>query len=81
MESFHLPSTINTLIIECAGGMLVPLNDRNYAIDLATFSEAEVILVCGNYLGCINHSLLCLDYLLKNEFEVKGIILNRNFDK
>ena len=58
LEQMHLPDTQNDLIIEGAGGILVPLNDSNYVIDLAQEFEADVILVCRNYLGCINHSLL-----------------------
>ena len=80
-EKLILPQTNNTLIIEGAGGMMAPLTENTYAIDLAREFDAEVILVCRNYLGCINHSLLSLDYLLRNEFEIKGIILNGNFDK
>jgi len=81
MDGFDIPNNENDLIIEGAGGMLVPLTDSVYAIDLAGVFEAEVILVIRNYLGCINHSLLSIDYLVKNDFPVKGIILNGNFDK
>lgn len=81
MEKMHLPDLNNRLIIEGAGGLLVPLNDTNYVIDLAKEFEAEIILVCRNYLGCINHSLLSIDYLIRNEFTIKGLVLNGNFDK
>jgi len=81
LEQMHLPKTQNDLIIEGAGGILVPLNDSNYVIDLAQEFEADVILVCRNYLGCINHSLLSIDYLVKNNFPVKGLVLVGNFDK
>lgn len=81
LEQMHLPDIQNDLIIEGAGGILVPLNDSNYVIDLAQEFEADVILVCRNYLGCINHSLLSIDYLVKNNFPVKGIVLVGNFDK
>jgi dethiobiotin synthetase len=81
LEQMHLPDTQNDLIIEGAGGILVPLNDSNYVIDLAQEFEADVILVCRNYLGCINHSLLSIDYLVKNNFPVKGLVLVGNFDK
>ena len=80
LDKMLLPHTDNTLIIEGAGGILVPLNDTNFVIDLAKEFEAEIILVIKNYLGCINHSLLSIDYLIKNGFEVKGLILNGNFD-
>ncbi|HRH12611.1 MAG TPA: dethiobiotin synthase [Bacteroidia bacterium] len=79
MEDFFLPETENNLIIEGAGGLLVPLNEDNYVIDLSRDLGAEVILVINNYLGCINHSLLSIDYLIKNDFELKGIVLNGNF--
>lgn len=81
LEQMHLPDTTNDLIIEGAGGLLVPLNDSNYVIDLAQEFEADVILVCRNYLGCINHTLLSIDYLVKNNFPVKGLVLVGNFDK
>lgn len=81
MDGMVLPHVSHHLIIEGAGGLLVPLNDDAFAIDLAREFEAEVILVCRSYLGCINHSLLSIDYLVKNDFPVKGIILNGNFDK
>lgn len=81
LEQMHLPDTNKVLIIEGAGGLLVPLNDSNYVIDLAQEFEADVILVCRNYLGCINHTLLSIDYLVKNNFPVKGLVLVGNFDK
>jgi dethiobiotin synthetase len=81
LEHLHLPELNNRLVIEGAGGLLVPLNDTNYVVDLAKEFEAEIILVCRNYLGCINHSLLSIDYLIRNEFAIKGLVLNGNFDK
>jgi len=80
---FHqikLPVTQNTLIIEGAGGLLVPLNERYYIADLIKHFEAECILVVSNYLGCINHSLLSLFYIQKNNIPFKGVILNGNFE-
>lgn len=81
MDGFLIPEAGEHLIIEGAGGLMVPLNDDAFVIDLAREFEAEVILVIRNYLGCINHSLLSIDYLVKNDFPVKGIILIGNFDK
>jgi dethiobiotin synthetase len=81
-DTIKLPPTKNKhLIIEGAGGLLVPLNDKRFVIDLAKQFDAEVILVCRNYLGCINHSLLSIDYLLKNNFRLKGLILNGTFNE
>lgn len=80
LSKIELPNTANHLIIEGAGGILVPLNKIHYVIDIAKKFDAEVILVVRNYLGCINHSLLSIDYLMKNNFKLKGLILNGNFD-
>jgi len=80
IEKFVLPKTENHLIIEGAGGILVPIGEHSFVIDIAREINAEVILVINNYLGCINHSLLSIDYLIKNEFELKGLIFNGKFD-
>lgn len=77
----NLPASQNRfMVIEGAGGLLVPLNDGFFVIDLAKRFGAEVILVCRSYLGCINHSLLSIDYLIKNGFQLKGLVLNGKFD-
>ncbi|MEO6303453.1 MAG: dethiobiotin synthase [Bacteroidia bacterium] len=81
MESMNIPMSNNSMIIEGAGGILVPLDEKYFVIDMATFFEAEIILVIRNYLGCINHSLLSIDYLAKNGFEIKGLVLIGEFDK
>lgn len=80
MGKIVVPETTNTLIIEGAGGILVPLNETTDVIDLALKTDAEVILVCSNYLGCINHSLLSIAYLEAKQIPFKGIILNGRFD-
>lgn len=71
-----LPKTSNTLVIEGAGGLMVPLNDSFLMIDLIKNLAAEVVLVSQNYLGSINHTLLSI-YALKNYgIPIKGIIFN-----
>lgn len=75
-QSILLPATDNRLIIEGAGGLMVPLNDNFLMIDLIRQLEAEVVLVSQNYLGSINHTILSV-YALKNEgIPVRGIIFN-----
>jgi len=75
-RSIMLPATYNQLIIEGAGGLMVPLNDNFLMIDLIRQLEAEVVLVSQNYLGSINHTILSV-YALKNEgIPVRGIIFN-----
>lgn len=70
----------NHLIIEGAGGILVPINQSQYVIDIAKKFECEIILVIINYLGCINHTLLSIDYLLKNKYTIKALVFNGEFE-
>jgi len=78
LEKIELPKTTNNLIIEGAGGLMVPLNDNELIIDLIQKLDAEVILVSQNYLGSINHTLLSLESLKVRKLKVKGIIFNGN---
>jgi len=66
------------LIIEGAGGIMVPLNDNNLLIDIAKKANAEIILVIKHYLGSINHTLLSIDYLQRNFYTIKGLIVVGN---
>jgi dethiobiotin synthetase len=81
IPNIDFPSSSNTLIIEGAGGLLVPLNKTDYIIDLAKKFDAEVILVVNNYLGCINHTLLSIDYLITHNYKIAGLVLNGDFDR
>jgi dethiobiotin synthetase len=75
-NKFVLPKTDNTLIVEGAGGLMVPLNDRFLIIDLIKNLHIPVILVTQNYLGSINHTLLSVDALKQRGIPIKGIIFN-----
>ena len=76
MENFAIPKTKNNLIIEGAGGCLVPLNDRDFVIDLVKRFDSEIILVSNLYLGSINHTLLSAAYLKNQNYKVTGIVFN-----
>jgi len=75
-EKIPLPSSVNGLIIEGAGGCLVPLNETEFVIDLAPKFNAEIILVADLYLGSINHTLLTVHLLQSRKYRVKGLIFN-----
>jgi dethiobiotin synthetase len=75
-DSITLPTTSNHLIVEGAGGLLVPLNDTHFVADIAQKFDLEVIFVINIYLGCINHSLLSLQEMKRRNLRVKGIIFN-----
>ena len=76
LDQFLLPVTHNRLIIEGAGGLLVPLNKDALVIDLIKKLDAEVILVSRHYLGSINHTLLSALALRHYHIPVRGIIFN-----
>jgi dethiobiotin synthetase len=75
-ETINLPWTDNTLVIEGAGGLMVPLNEKYLIIDLIKRLEASVILVSKNYLGSINHTLLSVNALKQYQIPIKGIVFN-----
>lgn len=75
-EKIILPKTKNQLIIEGAGGLLVPINNKHFMIDLIRKFNADVILVIKNYLGCVNHSLLSIEALQRRRIPIKGIVFN-----
>ena len=64
------------IIIEGVGGCLVPLNDKEMAIDMARHFDAKVIYVVDFYLGSINHSLLTSFFLRSLSVEVSGMVFN-----
>jgi dethiobiotin synthetase len=76
LEDFKVPDHQGDLIIEGAGGCLVPLNNENFVIDLVKRFDAQVILVSNFYLGSINHTLLSWEALKQRQLSVKGIIFN-----
>lgn len=66
-------------VIEGAGGLLVPLNDREFVVDLIKKLDARVILVSRNYLGSINHSLLTAAVCKAHGLDVIGWIFNDQY--
>ena len=67
------------LIIEGAGGMMVPLNENEFVIDLVEKLNAKLILVSRNYLGSINHSLLTALACKQRNLDVAGWIFNDQY--
>lgn len=76
LEQVVLPPINGNLIVEGAGGILVPINDDQTILDLIKKLKLPVLLVIPTYLGCINHSLLTLSELKRHEVELAGIIFN-----
>ncbi|GAB4491929.1 MAG: dethiobiotin synthase [Raineya sp.] len=76
LAQIQMPKTSNHLIVEGAGGLLVPLNAKDFVADIIQKFDLEVILVINFYLGCINHSLLSIQELKRRNLRVKGIVFN-----
>lgn len=71
------PSTKNNLVIEGAGGLLVPLNNKETILDIMQPSD-KVIVVSRHYLGSINHTLLTIEGLKAKKLNIFGILFNGN---
>ena len=76
LSEIKRPQTDNHLVVEGAGGLLVPLNDTNTIIDLIQPTD-KVILVSSGYLGSINHTLLSIEVLKARGITCAGIIYNQ----
>lgn len=73
-----LPRLNSPLIIESAGGVLVPINRSQTTLDIFKKWDCEWIVVSKNYLGSINHTLLTLEILRRAQVNTLGIIFNGN---
>lgn len=77
VENFIKLSLIHEIVIvEGAGGLLVPITSNKLVIDLIKMLKAQVLVVGRAGLGTINHTLLTLSCLEKEKMEVAGVVLN-----
>ncbi|TDQ22023.1 dethiobiotin synthase [Tenacibaculum caenipelagi] len=72
IDKIKEPTTKNHLVIEGAGGLLVPLNDKDTLLDVIK-TDYKVIVVSRHYLGSINHTLLTVNLLKEKGFDVSLI--------
>lgn len=66
------------IIVEGIGGLLVPIDEYYFIVDLANEFELPLIIVCRPTLGTINHTLLTASYAREHGLEVKGIVVNES---
>lgn len=76
LADFELPRVEGSLIVEGAGGLLVPVNDRHLMIDLIGHLGLPVVLVARSGLGTINHTLLSIGALRRSGIPILGVVLN-----
>ena len=75
IDKISEPKTQNHLVIEGAGGVLVPINKNETILDLIK-DDYQVVIVSENYLGSINHTLLTVEVLQKYKKNILGIVFN-----
>ena len=75
MSRFALPVQ-ERLIVEGAGGVMVPLDDRHLMVDLMAALGLPVLVVARSELGTINHTLLTLDQLRRRGCPLLGVVVN-----
>ncbi|HEA28383.1 MAG TPA: dethiobiotin synthase [Leeuwenhoekiella sp.] len=71
----QIPNTNNNLVIEGAGGLLVPISETETILDLIK-PEYKVIVISRHYLGSINHTLLTIDKLKQSGKSIFGILFS-----
>jgi len=75
LDDFALPASPRPIVVEGAGGALVPLNGGDLTIDLIARLGLPAVLVAADRLGAINHALLTLEALARRSLPVLGVIL------
>ena len=76
IERIKIPQSSRAIIVEGAGGVLVPITKKTFMVDLAQRIDLSVILVCRTALGTINHTLLSIEALRKREVDLVGVIFS-----
>ena len=78
LEAFTIPEVPDDafLVVEGAGGIMVPLNRQHYMLDLIKSLDIPVLLVADSQLGTINHTLLSLLQLRRCGISIAGVVMN-----
>ena len=76
LANFLLPRKGTKFIVEGAGGILVPINEKYFIVDIMKKLKLPILLVARSGLGTINHTLLTVSELKKRNLLLRGIILN-----
>jgi len=72
----ELLSQSDVVVVEGAGGFLVPLNDKQDSADMAQQLALPVVVVVGMRLGCLNHALMTMRLIADYELECAGWVAN-----
>ena len=69
------------MLVEGAGGLMVPIRDDLFTIDYIESRRLPLVLVTNGRLGSINHTILSLEAVKARGIELKAVVYNRYFDK
>src|SRR5208337_2154830 len=72
----YLSGHFDIVVVEGTGGLMVPVNRKRLLIDWVREFRLPVLLVAGNRLGAINHTLLSLEALKSRKMQVLGVVFN-----
>lgn len=72
----HMKQSSEVLLVEGAGGLMVPLSAKFMMIDLIARLGAPVVLVTSTKLGTLNHTLMSVECLRRRKIPVAGLVLN-----
>ena len=75
-QLLNLPNVDGSLIVETAGGLMVPITRDYLQIDQIKKWDIPVILVCKSDLGTLNHTLLSIEALKKRNIRILGLVIN-----
>lgn len=76
LSALTLPETARTLVVEGAGGIMVPLNETALTVDFMERLGLPALVVARSGLGTINHTLMTLDILRRRRIPILGVVLN-----
>jgi dethiobiotin synthetase len=79
LDDFKRMNHDRPLVIEGAGGLMVPLNESEFVVDLVKLLDARLVLVSRNYLGSINHSLMTAGICRSKGLDVAGWVFNDQY--
>jgi dethiobiotin synthetase len=72
----EIAATRGTLLIEGVGGVMVPLDERHTVLDWMEVLGLPLILVTGNYLGAISHTLTAIDACKRRALDLAALVVN-----
>jgi dethiobiotin synthetase len=75
IERIQRPSSAKALVIEGAGGVLVPINSHFFMLDLARHLKTPLVVASRTALGTINHTLLTVSAIRNAELQIAGVVM------